>query len=713
MEDDDSKYAILDFDEAIENFGEEIGIMAMDKFVDETYPSIKKDFPKFYKSQQYEEIKKVVHKLKTSTSYFGAYNFAELCNKMQVCYSPDTLNEEEIDLYYPKFMTSASKLKSEILKLKATRYGNKEKKEEEKKEEKKEEEKKEEKKEEEKKEEEKKNEVKKEEEKKDEILKEEEKKEENKKNEKKEKLKSDNKLSGNNTMSLEKNKPKFSSNSTGNQFNLKPISNTSSKSADKSSSDLIDSTSNQNQSEDNLKSNNLYGNNQNNYPKHIKSSKLIPSSRVTFSTNNLLNVENKKLPASTKDYKFEQMVNSLKITKEDLPKEHNHKIGMSPGHKIATEKNKVLNLIKLGFSNINQEKIKEYLMAYDEAVLKYNASLVNKSIQNFLKNFYPKIFDDLKEYIKECDLSKKNQLLSDLINIKNNMKYFENKDINDFLFLTKREIESCKDVKIYKNILKAIYEKFKLLNEELTIIDNTKISKNAPYIVKVYLTNNLRTKGTSKTIYGENSLYKKSNQNNNEQIEDLKKDLNPKNTREITTNNINDINKNVNENLIEEDFVNNVNNNIVSVSKENNINEEKSREVAVEQSEINSKKEEVVDSSNNDANKEMKDSHKNLLSKADANLLNELKRFNVSAFFQPKGRKMTQKYFEHQISKVIKETNKLRSPNHGNKKLSNECNIKPFQHIKLSNSFRARKNKYIGFSYPFKEDNILNNCSIF
>ena len=102
------------------------------------------------------------------------------------------------------------------------------------------------------------------------------------------------------------------------------------------------------------------------------------------------------------------------------------------------------------------------------------------------------------------------------------------------------------------------------------------------------------------------------------------------------------------------------------------------------------------------------------LGKEDLALYSQLRQFNAASFFQPKNQGISQHKFKLKVEKIIRETTGNENEILQNNKNSNYNLVEKISsHIVLSQNFRTKKNKLIGFSYPFKEDTFLNNCLIF
>ena len=116
------KYDEVDFDSAIEDFGEETVQFCVASFLDKTYKELKANIPKLYKTQNYKEIRGKMHILKTNSGYMGAANFSALCKEFETSCKFESLNEEKIDELYPIFMTNLDKLYSRLKKLNKERF---------------------------------------------------------------------------------------------------------------------------------------------------------------------------------------------------------------------------------------------------------------------------------------------------------------------------------------------------------------------------------------------------------------------------------------------------------------------------------------------------------------------------------------------------------------------------------------------------------------
>jgi hypothetical protein len=107
--------------------------------------------------------------------------------------------------------------------------------------------------------------------------------------------------------------------------------------------------------------------------------------------------------------------------------------------------------------------------------------------------------------------------------------------------------------------------------------------------------------------------------------------------------------------------------------------------------------------------------HEDIFLDDDIALFSQMKKFNPDVFFLPKNAGFSQHKFKIRVEKMIRETTqKSQEIIRNNYNNSNYDFVeKTSSHIILSQNFRTKKNKLIGYSYPFKEDTFLNNCTIF
>ena len=118
----DKKYDEIDFDSAIEDFGEETVQFCVESFLDKSYKELKANIPKLYKTQNYKEIRGKMHTLKTNTGFMGAANFSALCKEFETSCKFDSLNEDKINELYPIFMTNLDKLYNKLQQLNKEKF---------------------------------------------------------------------------------------------------------------------------------------------------------------------------------------------------------------------------------------------------------------------------------------------------------------------------------------------------------------------------------------------------------------------------------------------------------------------------------------------------------------------------------------------------------------------------------------------------------------
>ena len=112
-----NEYVEIDYEEAVDNYEEEIVLYALTLFIEETYNDLKKKIPIFYKEKNYKEIFAYVHKFKTTTRYIGAMNFSNVCNDIQNCCGEKNLNIEKLDKLYSIFINNLDPLYVECKKI--------------------------------------------------------------------------------------------------------------------------------------------------------------------------------------------------------------------------------------------------------------------------------------------------------------------------------------------------------------------------------------------------------------------------------------------------------------------------------------------------------------------------------------------------------------------------------------------------------------------
>ena len=837
----EKKYDEVDFDSAIDDFGEETVQFCVAAFLDKTYKELKENIPKLYKAQNYKEIRGKMHILKTNSGYMGAANFSALCKEFETSCKFESLNEEKVDELYPIFMTNLDKLYTKLKKLNKERFEGGEgeaEPEPEKEKEKEPEENKENKESNETKENKENNESKENKENKENN----EKKETNQNTEKKEnnenkennEVKQNNEKKENNEAirnenKINDNKEKKEEQKISNTYkiqiispeeNEKKISNytneiTEENDEDESGNNIIELKNCQKESKKEVTfkdqiSNRHFKNNLNldidkeinNKSKHLVLSKMQKIRNLSSSNiHELTGIKEGNIDSFRGNPKYKKIIQSFTLTEEESKRKTENKTPLSPKHTVETEKNKVLNRVKLGFSTMDKNEIRDCLKRYDIAVLKNSATLVKENLIKFLNGVFPTIINDFNNYLSECDLSKKKEIIEKVNIIISNMKYLSD-NYNIFFFRINERLEICKDTEKFKVILTNLIQKLYLLEEELTIIYKVKIKRDDTFLKKMgYFQVDAIPKNSKKNVAMESLYNYRNKENNNEQIEGLKKNLSINNNsrkklrhfpysfkddqklfciedqKQIHSNYkangksskfLNECNKNLLKDFEKDlprymnlfkDSINNKNKEqliqvisdfegeivkkygfsslgpvmekwVGKIKKGDNFDElnanfeDIENIVNVMKEELSSKNIEIInneeESQENEENSSEDDDDKknkaedDTLGKEDKALYSQLRQFNAASFFQPKNQGLSQHKFKLKVEKIIRETMGNNNEIIQNNKNSNYNLVEKISsHIVLSQNFRTKKNKLIGYSYPFKEDTFLNNCNIF
>ena len=868
----DKKYDEVDFDSAIDDFGEETVQFCVAQFLEKTYNELKTIIPQLYQAQNYKEIRGKMHILKTNSGYMGAANFSALSKEFETACKFESLDVPKINELYPIFMTNLDKLyeKLKIMNKEKFEGGQEEEIEQEK---------------------DKEPEESKENNENKENNDNKENNENNANNEKNEKNENNNENNENeNKENNEKNEQKETEEKDNNNDNLKNEekkenvdnninTNTNENNNEKNGNEnAINNNNNENENSENKEEQNQeetktykiqvysekegYNENKNygiaeqpdedensnnlielkNCPKESKKEVTFKEQSSSNKNNNIklidknleqdflnfkpshlfINKEQKIRNLSSSNIheltgikdgniesfrgnpKYKKIIQSFKLTEEESKRKMENKVLLSPKHTVETEKNKVLNRVKLGFSTMDKNEIRDCLKRYDIAVLKNSATLVKENIIKFLNEVFPNIINDFKKYLNECDLSKKKEIIEKVNIIISNMKYLSD-NYNIFFFRFNERLEICKDNEKFKLILTKLIQKLHMLEEELTIIYKVKIKRDDSFLKKMGYFQVDITKNSKKNVVMDSIYNYRNKENNNEQIEGLKKNLGINNNGKIKeVKHINSKKKLKHfpysfkdqklftiedKKQIHSSFKNKLSNKIITSSK--NLSSEfekdipkymdkfkeaitnKNKDLLIQvltdfeseilkkydfsnmipimdkwvskikkgdsfedlnanmedleevinfmKQELSSQNLEIIhneeDSQENDEN--VNDEEKNKeeednIGKEDMALYSQLKQFNAASFFQPKNQGLSQHKFKLKVEKIIKE-----SMGNNNEIIQNNKNTnynmveKISSHIVLSQNFRTKKNKLIGYSYPFKEDTFLNNCNIF
>ena len=832
------KYDEVDIDSAMDDFGDETVQFCIQAFLDKTYNELKTNLPSLYKAQNYKDIRGKMHILKTNSGYMGATNFQALCKEFETCCKFESLNVERIDELYPIFMTNLDKLYKKLKILYNEKFEQEIKEEVELENKKDEEDKVIENKKEEEKIEEAKKENKNEENvenienniiivekndgennNNDNIIKEEAKETnvENKEEiqeEKKEELineKIEEKKEELINEKIEEKKDDINLNENENEsnnyiLNKNPVKRDLSLQQPNIASIKINIR--------NISNQNLSTINNENEKSYVSSEHSLNINDIikprTYSCKNVLDLISLKEGSDQKYHQnqfYKNIFQSFRLTEEESKsKKVTKKVRFSPKYTSESRKNKILNQLKLGFSILDKSDIRDSLKRYDLSVLKNSATLVKENLIKFLNEEIPKLKEDLNYFLKNHDLSKKKEVIEKINIIISNMKYLSD-NYNTFFFRMIERLEICKDKKSFKSILEKLIEKLKLLEQELTIIYRVKIKRDNSLLKSLgYFQNDYVNKASKKSLQNDmhnNYNAHRNKENNNEQIEGLKRNLgmysgknknskkklihfpysfkvqrlfciddiknihtsfNKKNdnndNKEIEENkdNVNidnfnkdyqeclDLVKNAIKNRNKEELIQAINefkNNLVKkylfinmepsidrwISKINiaesfgdlNANIDDLEEIIIymkmdlENKNIESNNEEESQENDDmffDEEKQKKMQEENL-DKEDMAFFSQLKKFNPDAFFLPRNQGISQHKFKMKVEKMIRETTQNSQEIIQNNYNSNYNLVeKASSHIILSQNFRTKKNKLIGFSYPFKEDTFLNNCNI-
>ena len=111
---EDKKYDEVDFDSAIDDFGEETVQFCVAQFLEKTYNELKTNIPQLYKAQNYKEIRGKMHILKTNSGYMGAANFSALSKEFETACKFESLDVAKIDELYPKLVDETKSREANI-----------------------------------------------------------------------------------------------------------------------------------------------------------------------------------------------------------------------------------------------------------------------------------------------------------------------------------------------------------------------------------------------------------------------------------------------------------------------------------------------------------------------------------------------------------------------------------------------------------------------
>jgi HPt (histidine-containing phosphotransfer) domain-containing protein len=103
-------YWEINYEDAIDDYDEEIVNTAISSFVMTIYQELKTIIPEAYAKKNYQEIKARLHKFKTTSRYIGAINFSGLCNKIQSCCEKGKIDVDALAQLYEIFINNIDKL---------------------------------------------------------------------------------------------------------------------------------------------------------------------------------------------------------------------------------------------------------------------------------------------------------------------------------------------------------------------------------------------------------------------------------------------------------------------------------------------------------------------------------------------------------------------------------------------------------------------------
>ena len=531
-------YDEVDFDSAIDDFGDETVQFCVKAFIDKTYNELKTLLPTLYKAQNYKDIRGKMHILKTNSGYMGANNFQSLCKEFETCCKFESLNEQRIDELYPIFMTNLDKLYIKLKKLYAEKFESEIKEEVELENKKDEDENN-------KNIQEKAEKQNKVEEIKENSIPEEKKEIETKDNKDKEQFNKEQDNNINITYNKEKNENKSNEKEKNKKKDEKNIEEDNDNNIIIKKNPIKRDLSLQQSKISNIKMNINMMNMSNqkitsiineNEKSNVSSENSINISDMikprNFSSKNVLDLINLKEGDNHKYHHnqfYKNIFQSFRLTEEESKnKKVPKKVQFSPKYVSESQKNKILNRLKLGFSTMDKNDIRDSLTRYDLAVLKNSATLVKENLIKFLDEELPKLKEDFNKILENHDLSKKKDAIEKINIIINYMKYLTD-NYNKFFFRMIEKIEICVDRKNFKSILDKIIDKLKLLEQELTVIYQVKIKRDNSLLKSMgYYQNDNISKNSKKNLPADmhnnyNTL--RNRENNYEQIEGLKKNL--------------------------------------------------------------------------------------------------------------------------------------------------------------------------------------------
>ena len=100
----DEDLLLLEYDDAVELYDEQIVTMCLKEFICNGFKELKSEMVKSFETQNWKKIDSVTHRYKTTFMYFGATNFAEMTIEFRNFIKKD--ERDKMDEYYKKFMAN-------------------------------------------------------------------------------------------------------------------------------------------------------------------------------------------------------------------------------------------------------------------------------------------------------------------------------------------------------------------------------------------------------------------------------------------------------------------------------------------------------------------------------------------------------------------------------------------------------------------------------
>ena len=101
---DDNELLLLEYDDAVESYDEQIVLMCLKEFVCNGFKELKSEMINGYETQNWKKIDSITHRYKTTFTYFGATNFADMTIEFRAYIKKD--QRDKMNEYYKKFMAN-------------------------------------------------------------------------------------------------------------------------------------------------------------------------------------------------------------------------------------------------------------------------------------------------------------------------------------------------------------------------------------------------------------------------------------------------------------------------------------------------------------------------------------------------------------------------------------------------------------------------------